>query len=304
MGSSSSLENVSTCKQKTPCASPKAPGQRPPRAPPPKETHVSLHPGSLLGSAPHNPPFLGKNLWKMSPLALNCWSCCTRAYGAGKVMVAGRGSAGSTHGNASSKKKNKIKRHLPFLVCPKIIYGISREMQQRSAAHHGTSPSPHARTPRGLTHCPVPPLHLAAHPSHQNHPQPQETGQRWTLLPPPRFGPVSLTRLPPALPSIPPTSPQRGGDPAVRPQENDGVQGDPNSGHAGETPTPVLGTSPHPKREDRNQSRGRKPTPLPSHPSRLLHARRWKKSNRFATSLKHGAFLRPALKSSPVLPLL
>lgn len=138
----------------------------------------------------------------------------------------------------------------------------------------------------------------AAH--HQKHPQPQETGQRRTLLPPPRFVPVSLTRLPPALPSsIPPRASAARGDPAVKPQENDGAQGDPSGGHAGETPTLVLGTSPHPKREDRNQSRGRKPAPLPSHPSRLLHARRWEKKQPVCDVAKTRCFSSPRVEELP-----
>lgn len=89
-----------------------APGQGPPRAPPPKETHVSLYPGLRLGSALHDPPFPRKKLWKMSPLSLfpstTGPTVCLhvgpgRCGQLGRAGQRGQGSAGSS--NASGKKK-------------------------------------------------------------------------------------------------------------------------------------------------------------------------------------------------------
>lgn len=184
-------------------------------------------------------------------------------------------------------------------MCPNIIYGISWEMQQRSAARHGTSPSPHAGTPRGLTTALSPRSTSEPTPATENTHSPKKRG---------RDGPCSHHRgsspsaspgslLPRHHPS--PRASAARGDPAVKPQENDGAQGDPSGGHAGETPTLVLGTSPHPKREGRNQNRGRKPTPLPSHPSRLLHARRWEKKQPVCDVAKTRCFSSPRAEELP-----
>lgn len=102
-------------------------------------------------------------------------------------MRTGQAGDGSTCGKASGKKE---KRHLPVLMCLSIIYGISWEMH----------PQPFSPWPPH-THCPGPP----AQSSQQKQPQPRQT-----LLPTPRFIPISLTQLPLVL--------QRGGTPPRNPQ--------------------------------------------------------------------------------------
>lgn len=166
-----------------------------------------------------------------------------RAYGARKVTAAGQcgqGRAGSAQGNASGKKNGTFH----FLVCLNIVYGIFWEMQQQSAARHRTSPSPHAHTPWGHTHCPVPPAHLW----HRVQSCPCQPAKTPTA---PRNGaetdPAPTTEVQPhqphpapSCPANPPHLRSKGRPHGETPREQRGTR-DASSGHAGETPAPVPG---------------------------------------------------------------